>query len=59
MEMCDIANITSLSGLNRRNLVALALLLGCDYLPQGVAGVGREMAIKFTTSLKDTDLLSR
>ncbi|KAG1667834.1 Flap endonuclease GEN 1 [Nymphon striatum] len=32
--------------LNREKLVALAVLIGCDYLPKGVPGVGIEKAVK-------------
>ena len=32
--------------ITRGDLVGLALLLGCDYCPQGVPGVGREGALK-------------
>jgi len=34
--------------------VALAMLLGCDYLPKGVPHVGRDMAMKFISSLPAT-----
>eukprot|EP00057_Strongylocentrotus_purpuratus_P012879 XP_011667353.1 PREDICTED: uncharacterized protein LOC589174 [Strongylocentrotus purpuratus] len=37
--------------LDRRRLVALAILLGCDYLPKGVPGVGKEVAMRFMKSL--------
>ncbi len=46
-------------GLTRRNMIALALLLGCDYLPAGVPGVGKETAVKLFTSLPGVDLLDR
>lgn len=32
--------------MTRADLVGLALLLGCDYCPQGVPGVGKEGALK-------------
>eukprot|EP00057_Strongylocentrotus_purpuratus_P015189 XP_011669663.1 PREDICTED: uncharacterized protein LOC100889325 [Strongylocentrotus purpuratus] len=37
--------------LDRGRLVALAILLGCDYLPKGVPGVGKEVAMRFMKSL--------
>ena len=46
-------------GLNRDKLVAMAILTGCDYLPKGVPGVGREMAIKLLQGLKGTSALQR
>lgn len=27
-------------GMNRHNMIALGLLLGCDYAPKGVVGIG-------------------
>ncbi len=33
-------------GMARGDMVGLALLLGCDYCPQGVPGVGKEGALK-------------
>jgi len=41
--------------LDRERLVALAVLLGCDYLPKGVPCVGRDMAMKFISSLPAVD----
>lgn len=40
-------------------MIALALLLGCDYLPAGVPGVGKETVVKLFTSLPGVDLLNR
>ncbi len=44
-------------GLTRRDLVSLALLIGCDYCPQGVPGVGQAAALKFIASGKPHDSL--
>ena len=41
--------------LDRERLVALAVLLGCDYLPKGVPSVGRDLAMKFLSSLPTAD----
>ena len=41
--------------LDRERLVALAVLLGCDYLPRGVPSVGRDLAMKFFSSLPAVD----
>ncbi|KAM9704443.1 flap endonuclease GEN homolog 1 [Menidia menidia] len=43
----------------RENLVGLAILLGCDYIPKGIPGVGREQALKFIQTLKGQSLLER
>ena len=36
-------------------MVSLALLLGCDYCPQGVPGVGKESAMKLIEACKSHD----
>nr|XP_003473196.2 flap endonuclease GEN homolog 1 [Cavia porcellus] len=53
------SSIKNKLGLDRDALVALAVLLGCDYLPKGVPGVGREQALKLIQSLKGESLLQR
>jgi flap endonuclease GEN len=40
-------------GFNREMLVVLGLLLGCDYEPKGVPGVGKELACKFLEELAE------
>ncbi|XP_029792217.1 flap endonuclease GEN homolog 1 [Suricata suricatta] len=52
-------SIKSELGLDREALVGLAVLLGCDYLPKGVPGVGKEQALKLIQSLKGQSLLQR
>ncbi|XP_043962835.1 flap endonuclease GEN homolog 1 [Gambusia affinis] len=45
--------------LSRENLVGLAILLGCDYIPKGIPGVGREQALRLIHTLKGQSLLQR
>ncbi|KAM9356019.1 flap endonuclease GEN homolog 1 [Pholidichthys leucotaenia] len=45
--------------LSRENLVGLAVLLGCDYIPKGVPGVGKEQALRLIMALKGQTLLQR
>ncbi|KAF7694156.1 flap endonuclease GEN homolog 1 [Silurus meridionalis] len=45
--------------MKRETLVGLAVLLGCDYIPKGVPGIGKEQALKFIQNLKDTTLLQK
>lgn len=45
--------------MDREKLVALGLLLGCDFVPQGVPGVGRETALKFMAELRGCSVLDR
>ncbi|NXY84806.1 GEN endonuclease, partial [Alcedo cyanopectus] len=46
-------------GCDRESLIGLAVLLGCDYLPKGVPGVGKEQALKLIVSLRGQNLLQR
>ncbi|XP_037605937.1 flap endonuclease GEN homolog 1 [Sebastes umbrosus] len=45
--------------LSRENLVGLAILLGCDYIPKGIPGVGKEQAVRLIQTLKGQTLLQR
>ncbi|XP_068751960.1 flap endonuclease GEN homolog 1-like isoform X3 [Montipora capricornis] len=45
--------------LNRDNLVAFAVLVGCDYLPQGVQGVGKKKAMELISTVNHSSLLDR
>lgn len=53
-----IADIEEKLGLDRRKLVALAVLVGCDYF-DGVRNVGKETALKLLDKFGDTDSLER
>lgn len=46
-------------GLGQEGLVGLALLLGCDYLPKGVPGVGKEQVLKLVKLLEGVNILGR
>ncbi|XP_003787457.1 flap endonuclease GEN homolog 1 [Otolemur garnettii] len=54
-----MSSVKSKLGLDRDALVGLAILLGCDYLPKGVPGVGKEQALKLIQILKGQSLLQR
>ena len=45
--------------LSRENLVGLAVLLGCDYLPQGVPQVGKIKAVELIQNIKPDNLIQR
>ncbi|XP_066567405.1 flap endonuclease GEN homolog 1 isoform X2 [Amia ocellicauda] len=45
--------------LERETLVGLAVLLGCDYLPKGIPGVGKELSLKLIDALKGETLLEK
>ena len=60
MEVYRAADIENNVGLTRDNLVGLSLLLGCDFCPRGVPGVGNIMAMKLVYEIgTGTGLLSR
>ena len=54
-----MTNITSTLGLTRENLVAMALLLGCDYCAVGLPGIGETRAMRLMHSLKGHNILTR
>ncbi|KAK7907759.1 hypothetical protein WMY93_016371 [Mugilogobius chulae] len=45
--------------LSRENLVGLAIFLGCDYIPKGIQGVGKEQALKLIHKLEGQTVLQR
>ena len=51
VEVYNMDNIESKLNMNREKLVAMALFLGCDYLPKGVPGVGKEQVTKLVQFL--------
>ncbi|XP_032998796.1 flap endonuclease GEN homolog 1 [Lacerta agilis] len=55
----SILAIEKTLGCNRESLIGLAVLLGCDYLPKGVPGVGKEQALKLIKTLRGESLLQR
>ncbi|XP_056420224.1 flap endonuclease GEN homolog 1 isoform X2 [Hyla sarda] len=55
----EVSAIKDRLGLNRESLVGLAVLLGCDYIPKGLPGVGRHLAVKFIESLNGESILER
>ena len=55
----NILDIEKHLGMSRDNLIAMALLLGCDYLPDGVPGVGQETVIKLLKENRGFNLLQQ
>ncbi|GCC28182.1 flap endonuclease GEN homolog 1 [Chiloscyllium punctatum] len=54
-----MAIIYSKLGLDRDALIGFAILLGCDYLPKGVPGVGKEQALRLIETMNGQSLLQR
>ncbi|XP_076115859.1 uncharacterized protein LOC143083485 isoform X2 [Mytilus galloprovincialis] len=59
VEIYRVHDIEQKLDLNREKMVALALLVGCDYVPKGVPGVGIEKASKLLAGYNDVSPLRR
>ncbi|CAH1786086.1 unnamed protein product, partial [Owenia fusiformis] len=59
VECYSLVDIENTLDLSREKLVALGIFLGCDYLPKGVPGVGKEQAMKLLQSFKDGSVFDR
>ncbi|MBN3323240.1 GEN endonuclease, partial [Atractosteus spatula] len=59
LDCYKMEKIQSVLRLERETLVGLAILLGCDYLPKGIPGVGKEMTLKLIETLKGETLLQK
>ncbi|XP_048387358.2 flap endonuclease GEN homolog 1 [Stegostoma tigrinum] len=54
-----MSTINSRLGLDRDALIGFAILLGCDYLPKGVPGVGKEQALRLIEAMNGQSVLQR
>ncbi|NXM47446.1 GEN endonuclease, partial [Gymnorhina tibicen] len=59
LDCYTMSSIKEKLGCDRESLIGLAVLLGCDYLPKGVPGVGKEQALKLIEILRGQNLLQR
>ncbi|XP_002741315.1 flap endonuclease GEN homolog 1-like [Saccoglossus kowalevskii] len=59
VDVYDMLDIEEKLTLNRNKLIAMALLMGCDYLSDGVPSVGKTNATQLMHSLGDIDVLER
>ncbi|NXO15636.1 GEN endonuclease, partial [Oriolus oriolus] len=59
LDCYTMSSIEEKLGCDRESLIGLAVLLGCDYLPKGVPGVGKEQALKLIETLRGQNLLQR
>lgn len=55
----NVESIKEKLGLGRTHLIALGLLLGCDFCEQGVPGVGKVNALKLMALWKDENALEK
>ncbi|XP_009907766.2 flap endonuclease GEN homolog 1 [Dryobates pubescens] len=59
LDCYTMSSIKEKLGCDRESLIGLAILLGCDYIPKGVPGVGKEQALKLIETLRGENLLER
>ncbi|NXT44259.1 GEN endonuclease, partial [Pelecanoides urinatrix] len=59
LDCYTMSSIKEKLGCDRESLIGLAVLLGCDYLPKGIPGVGKEQALKLLETLRGQNLLQR
>ncbi|NXN39228.1 GEN endonuclease, partial [Rhinoptilus africanus] len=59
LDCYTMSSIKEKLGCDRESLIGLGVLLGCDYLPKGVPGVGKEQALKLIETLRGQNLLQR
>ncbi|KAL2635328.1 hypothetical protein R1flu_006807 [Riccia fluitans] len=59
VELYRAVDLEMSMGLRRKHLVALALLVGCDYSPEGVPGVGCTSALRLLKCFVESEILDR
>ena len=52
-----MVNISAKLNLDRRKLIAFALLVGCDYVVKGVPGIGSKTAIEWLGMLNEDPIV--
>jgi len=55
----NMKHVEEYLGMNRRSLIALGLLLGCDYDEHGISGIGKIQGVKLIESWKGCDALDK
>ena len=58
-ELIELKEALSQLNINRRQLIALSMLVGTDFNPNGIKGVGPKTALKLVKQFKDIDALSK
>lgn len=59
VESFNMADIEDQTHLYREHMIALALLIGCDYCPKGVPGVGKTQALKLCLQVPRHEILKK
>ncbi len=45
--------------LGRNKLIAMSLLCGCDYNEKGIEGIGKETALKYLSTVSESEVLNK
>lgn len=59
VEIYTAEDIETTLGLQRQHMIALALLVGCDYDRKGVVGIGCSNAMRLVRSFPNEEILER
>ncbi|KAL9906409.1 XPG-like endonuclease [Glossina fuscipes fuscipes] len=59
VDIYDMRQISSKIAFGRNKIIAMALLCGCDYCPEGIGGIGRDSVLKLFDRYKDDEILQR
>lgn len=59
IECYRASDIDMILGLKRKHLIALALLVGCDYNARGVPGIGLNTAVSIVRLFKEDEILNK
>ncbi|KAI8121316.1 hypothetical protein FF38_05915 [Lucilia cuprina] len=59
VDIYDMRNICSKMDFGQNKVIAMALLCGCDYCPDGIGGVGRDGVLKLFNKYKNDEILKR
>ena len=54
MEKFDMSKIERTLGLSRDRMVVMAILLGCDFIPAGIGGIGKETVMQLFSKWKQS-----
>ncbi|XP_059608669.1 flap endonuclease GEN [Phlebotomus argentipes] len=57
VDVYDMEKIGPILDLGQNKIILMALLAGCDYCPEGVAGVGKDSVIKLISQYSDAEIL--
>ncbi|XP_075161836.1 XPG-like endonuclease [Haematobia irritans] len=59
VDIYDMRNICSKMDFGQNKVIAMALLCGCDYCPEGVDGIGRDSVLKLFNMYNNSEILDK